>query len=243
MATIEARPPNEALVPQPTNMIELLSLALQNNAAIDVIERLAALQEKQLARQAESAFNAAMTSAQGEVSRIAPNKTNSDTNSRWATYDKMDAEIRPVYLRHGFSLSFTTAECPKPETERIVCYVSHKDGHTRIYQKDIPADGKGAKGGGVMTRVQASGAASSYGMRYLLRMIFNIAIGEEDKDGSDGVNKSWLDERIEWLANAKDVPELQRMFATYANEALEARDAEAISTLKTARDKRKKELS
>jgi hypothetical protein len=36
-----------------------------------------------------------------------------------------------------------------------------------------------------MTKTHASGAAQSYGMRYLLKGIFNIAIGEEDNDGNE----------------------------------------------------------
>ena len=48
----------------------------------------------------------------------------------------------------------------------------------------MPADGKGAKGGDVMTKTHATGAAVSYGMRYLLKMIFNVAVGEDDTDGN-----------------------------------------------------------
>jgi hypothetical protein len=47
----------------------------------------------------------------------------------------------------------------------------------------MPADGKGAKGGDVMTKTHAAGSAMSYGMRYLLKMIFNVAVGEDDDDG------------------------------------------------------------
>ena len=32
-------------------------------------------------------------------------------------------------------------------------------------------------------KTHAVGAGMSYGMRYLLKMIFNIAIGEDDDDG------------------------------------------------------------
>src|SRR6185312_14319458 len=68
---------------------------------------------------------------------------------------------------------------------RVLCYVSHKAGHSRTYHVDMPADGKGAKGGDVMTKTHAVGAGMSYGMRYLLKMIFNVAVGEEDVDGND----------------------------------------------------------
>ena len=48
----------------------------------------------------------------------------------------------------------------------------------------MPADGKGAQGRDVMTRTHATGSAVSYGRRYLLLMIFNIAVGGEDDDGN-----------------------------------------------------------
>src|SRR5690606_15862485 len=48
----------------------------------------------------------------------------------------------------------------------------------------MPADGKGAKGGDVMTKTHAAGSAMSYGQRYLLKLIFNVAIGENDDDGN-----------------------------------------------------------
>lgn len=68
---------------------------------------------------------------------------------------------------------------------RVLCYVAHAQGHSRTYHIDMPADGKGAKGGDVMTKTHAVGAGASYGMRYLLKMIFNVAVGEDDADGND----------------------------------------------------------
>jgi hypothetical protein len=50
----------------------------------------------------------------------------------------------------------------------------------------MPSDGKGAKGNDVMTRTHAAGSAMSYGMRYLLKAIFNIAIGEDDDGNAAG---------------------------------------------------------
>jgi hypothetical protein len=48
----------------------------------------------------------------------------------------------------------------------------------------MPVDGKGAKGNDVMTKTHAFGSGASYGMRYLLKMIFNVAVGEDDDDGN-----------------------------------------------------------
>ena len=151
---------------------------------IEKFERLVTMKERAEARIAEVAFNAAMRAAQSEMRIIGTDATNPQTRSRYATYAKLDTALRPIYTRHGFSLSFDEADSPKPDHIRILCYVGHDVGHMRTYRKDMPADGKGAKGGDVMTKTHATGAAGSYGARYLLRGIFNVAVGEEDRDGN-----------------------------------------------------------
>ena len=52
----------------------------------------------------------------------------------------------------------------------------------------MPADGKGAKGGDVMTKTHAAGAAVTYGRRYLLGMIFNITTITKDDDGNSAAD-------------------------------------------------------
>jgi hypothetical protein len=125
-----------------------------------------------------------MRAAQGDMRQVATDANNPQTRSRYATYAAIDAALRPVYTQHGFSISFGTGDAPEGYV-RVVAYVSHVGGHTRQYKADMPADGKGAKGGDVMTKTHAFGAGTSYGMRYLLKMIFNVAIGEYDLDGND----------------------------------------------------------
>lgn len=161
--------------------------AADPNVDIDKMERLLEMQERVIARTAEAAFNVAMNAAQSEMRPIAANASNPQTKSRYATYDKLDRVLRPIYTSHGFSLSFDEGDSPKPEHVRVLCYVSHVGGHTRTYHRDMPADGKGAKGGDVMTKTHAAGAAGSYGARYLLKGIFNIAVGEDDDDGNGHV--------------------------------------------------------
>jgi hypothetical protein len=223
-------------------MPSLLEVALQNNAAIDVIERLAAIQEKAMDRDAEQRFNTAMNRAQSEIGRIAPDLTNPQTHSQYASYAKLDRTLRPIYTKHGFSLSFDEGECDKPDTVRVVCYCSHEAGHTRKYHKDMPADGKGAKGGDVMTKTHASGAADTYGMRYILKKIFNVAIGEEDNDGN-GAGLDDVSERIEFIQNCRDFNELKGVFKTHYTAAKDAKDNRAEKQIVAAYEARKKELN
>lgn len=157
-----------------------------SNPAIDVekMERLLAMQERILARNAESEFSSAMSRAQAALGRVSADATNPQTHSKYASYAALDRVLRPVYTEAGFSLSFGTENTPLADHLRVICYVSHLAGHTRKYHIDMPADGKGAKGGDVMTKTHATGSAMSYGTRYLLKAIFNVAIGADDDDGN-----------------------------------------------------------
>lgn len=159
--------------------------AMSKDVDVEKMERLLTLQERLLSRSAEEAFNRSMVSVQTELRAVAADAENKQTHSKYATYAALDKVLRPVYTSKGFSLSFDTEESAT-DTVKVICYVSHIDGHTRKYRVLMPADGKGAKGGDVMTKTHAAGSAMSYGMRYLLKMIFNVAIGESDDDGNGG---------------------------------------------------------
>jgi len=166
-------------------MIQVLERAVLNpKVDVDKMERIFEMQLKVIKRNAEIEFNQAMSIAQSEVGFINTDLENGQTHSKYASYVQMDRALRPVYTKNGFALSFNTEPTEKADMVRVICYVTHKAGHTRNYSIDMPADGKGAKGGDVMTKTHATGAASSYGMRYLLKLIFNVAIGEDDTDGN-----------------------------------------------------------
>lgn len=168
-----------------TTLIQVIERAANNpQVDIDKMERLMAMHERILNRDAESQFNQALTAAMIEMGPISADATNPQTHSKYATYAKLDRILRPIYTKHGFALSFDEGDSPKAEHVRVLGYLSHVGGHTRTYHRDMPADGKGAKGGDVMTKTHAAGAAGSYGARYLLKGIFNIAVGEGDKDGN-----------------------------------------------------------
>ena len=228
------------LSPAPNlTLMDLMSIALSNKSGIDVIERLSALREKELMRDAEIHFNNALSRAQGEIRRIAPDLENS--GKKYASYAKLDSRIRPVYLKEGFSISFNHADTPKPDHVRILAYVS-LGAHTRTYQMDMPCDGKGAKGGDVMTKTHATASADSYGKRYLLKDIFNVAIGEEDDDGNGGSSYAELPEQLEWIANAGDLDELKRLYQQAYMAAQHVKDTAAMNAIRNAKDRRKKEL-
>jgi hypothetical protein len=205
------------------NLLAVISRAA-SDPTIDVakMEHLFALHERMAGKQAETEFNGAMARVQSAMGRISADATNPQTRSNYATYGKLDKALRPIYTKEGLSLSFDTEPAPDGLVG-MLCYVSHTGGHTRTYKAQVPSDGKGAKGNDVMTKTHAFGSGTSYGMRYLLKMIFNVAIGEEDDDGngSDALDAKALG----WIEVAQSIttyPEYQaektRVLAAYGGK-------------------------
>lgn len=204
---------------------------------IEKMERLMAMHERMQARDAETQFNLAMSSAQSEMRPVGADADNKQTRSKYATYAKLDSALRPIYTRHGFSLSFNS-EPAEAEVIRVVCYVSHSAGHTRTYSIDMPADGKGAKGGDVMTKTHAVGSGASYGMRYLLKMIFNVAVGEDDDDGNSAsgadLRDAAMSDLLRRVDEAEDQEELTKIWKSGVTVLRAARDAKGYEELKAA---------
>lgn len=243
---IPLKPPQEAMTP-----MSLLSLALDNNAAIDVIERLAALQREERIYQSNFAFDEALARCQAQLSRIAADATNPNTQSKYASYAKLDRIVRPIYTGEGFSVSFGEKDCPTPGKTRFVAYLS-RSGVTREYLKDMTPSVNGPKGAPVMTQTHAEGAVDSYAKRYLLKDIFNIAIGEEDNDGNSRAIASRVaytpmhSDRVRKLcfeiANAPNIDQLRVRYIAAGNEAKKNNDRAALEGFIAAKDARKREL-
>ncbi|HVZ60661.1 MAG TPA: ERF family protein [Terriglobales bacterium] len=200
MTQVAIRDENLPETRQPTSLLEVISRAASDpNTDVEKLERLMMMMERVEARNAERAFNEAMGAAQEEIKPVAADASNPQTKSKYASYPALDKAIRPIYTKHGFALSFDTGRDAPTDHVRVLCYVSHKVGHSRTYQTDMPADGKGAKGGDVMTKTHAAGSAMSYGQRYLLKLIFNIAVGDDD-DGNAGGNIPITEEQLAKLS-------------------------------------------
>lgn len=234
--------PSEAI-----SFIQMIERASRDpNVDIDKMERLMQMHERMVEKQAEAEFNDALVRCQKLCGTISADANNSQTRSKYATYARLDRALRPIYTAEGIAISFGTEDSPKPDHIRVIAYASRK-GYTRIYKADMPADGKGAKGGDVMTKTHAAGSAMSYGARYLLKGIFNISIGEDDDDGngvghpqgmSDKDLQSWL-KAIDALSTddaAKD------LWAQASAVTTKARDVEAHETLRAALLAKRKQL-
>jgi hypothetical protein len=174
----------------PTRLIDLIErAAFGPNANMDQAERMMAMHERMDMQLRKDKFDAKMALAEADMRPVAADATNPQTRSKYASYAALDRYLRPIYAeKHGFALSFNAPPGAPDGYQRVTCDVTNC-GYTRQYQIDMPADGKGPKGNDVMTKTHATGSAVSYGMRYLLKMIFNIAVGEADDDGNAASGK------------------------------------------------------
>src|SRR3990167_1432506 len=155
---------------------------------VEKIVQLHELHQKAQAEHARKEFLAAFALAEAEMAPIARDARNPETKSKYATHAALDRDMRPIYTKYGFGFSWNTGlgdGSPIPsESVRVLGTLSHKLGHERQFQMDIPADGKGPKGCAVMSRTHATVSAFSYGKRVLQGGGFNIVFVNEDDDGN-----------------------------------------------------------
>jgi len=197
VVTIAEQPQSEA-----TALIQAIERAALNPAVdVDKMERLFALQERMMARNAEMAFTEAMRSAQAEMPKIYRNKENKQTNSYYADLEKVAEAAVPIYTKHGFALSYGQADCPIADHIRITCRISHNAGHSRNEHADVPLDLAGLKGNANKTPTHAFGSTVSYGRRYLVVMIFNITLTNEDNDGNNKAQPTAPNDYEDWKAD------------------------------------------
>jgi hypothetical protein len=138
--------------------------------------------ESLLARHARLRFDHAMSAAQGEMQPVVRNAVNTETRSRYATLDAVDAAIRPIYAWHGFSLSFS--EVPTDRATVLMACTVRCCGHVETHHLEAALDTAGPKGTPNKTPVQGLGSSVSYLRRYLTCMIFNVVLTNEDNDGN-----------------------------------------------------------
>ena len=152
---------------------------------VEKMQRLLEMKERVDAQRAAVAFAQAMKACQTEMIPVVRDAMNEHTRSRYARLETVDRAIRPIYTRHGFSLSFNS---PLTDSSGVTvsCTVFHEAGHSEKYQLSGALDMAGAKGTANKTPIQALGSAVQYLRRYLECMIFNVILTNEDNDGNVG---------------------------------------------------------
>lgn len=146
---------------------------------IGVLERLIALKERSDAKQAEREFAQAFHSLQAEMPGIQAMEEVPDKQGNvkyvFAPYEYIMREVRPLLIKHGFSVTFDS----EFKELRLVmrCTLLHIGGHSRTTTQYMRVSAPyGANDS------QADGATSTMAKRYALCCALNIVV-ERDTDG------------------------------------------------------------
>lgn len=164
----------------------IMELARSPDIRIEVLTLLLDRQAQAEADQARREYNDAMNAAQAEIQPVVKTVENKHTNSTYAKLEHVDAAIRPIYLKHGFSLSFNVAEPLTAGNIRMSCRCAHKGGHSELFYREAPPDTLGPQGKATKTALHGAASTETFLRRYLTAGIFNVVFRNQDDDGVRG---------------------------------------------------------
>lgn len=195
--------PNDIATVQPDHLVaqdEAGSTSLMNFVAqavrdpsIDVtkLEALLRIQREVVADDARTQFNRAMGRLQAVLPRIKKNGTVEypvDKNKpdgpkkkafSYARWEDIDTAIRGLMREHGFSLSFNTSQRVGDGGGLVVKgKLLHIGGHAETADFALPLDTSGGK-----SNLQGYASSTSFGQRYVTKMLLNLVFEGEDDNG------------------------------------------------------------
>ena len=156
----------------------LLQQAVESGADIEKLEKLMDLQERYENREAEKAFNVAMSQFKANAPKIIKDVDVAYGNTAYshAKLSKAAALISDEMANHG--LSFTWETHQDSAIIEVTCKIIHILGHSQSVSLKSAADTSGGK-----NTIQAIGSAVSYLQRYTLLSAVGIAASDQDDDG------------------------------------------------------------
>lgn len=174
IAIIDHAAPPPAPVQETAAVLSMIDRVLANpDIPVERIEQLFDLHRRVQADQSRRDYYAAFPALQADLPAVA--RKGKGHGTRYARYEDIVSALREPLAKHGFSVSFRTAQ---PDGKLAVTGVlAHEGGHSEEATLILPLDTSGSK-----NAVQAYGSTASYGKRYCLLTLLGIAT-EDDDDG------------------------------------------------------------
>ena len=159
----------------------LLSQAIEHGLSTETLEKLIALRNAEIARQAKGEFDQKFALMQAEFTPVGKTNRASDRDGN-KLYSYCPIEVilmmaAPILAKHGFAYNWEEEALPSKE-KRIWCIISGY-GHERRGFVDIPYMDPVTKATNV---VQMRGSATTYGKRYSFLNATGIIVAGEDND-------------------------------------------------------------
>ena len=163
---------------EPQTPANLLTLAVQQGASVEQLEKLMTLQERWQAQQARQAYFAALARFQATVPPIPKGRKveYNRTSYSFAALEDIANAIRQAAEDCGLSYRWEVADTA--ETITVTCIVTHVAGHSERTTMNAAPDDSGAK-----NVIQQRGSSVTYLQRYTLIGALGLTTAQEDDDG------------------------------------------------------------
>lgn len=244
-ATEEAKKVELAEQPeQPRNILDVITQAVENYKDLNVekMERLLAMYERTVEREAAVAYKEAMARVQAGMPQFGKSGeivVKGEVRSKYAKLEDIDKVIRPMLAAEGFSLSLDS-ESTDGKLYHVSCTVSHRQGHSETKSVLLPPDTSGAK-----NAVQAVfSTIVGYAHRQLVKMHFNIIETGIDTDGTGEAGEFITEDQAKDIqALIDEVKADKNRFLKYVGvgSVSEIRKGDFERVIKALEDKRRKE--
>ena len=174
----------EPVTGQQITPMDMLNMAVSQNADLDKMEKLMALHERWQANEAKKAYVVAMGAFKADPPTIYKEKTVSfETTKGTTTYTHALLEnaaelIGSALTKHGLSFHWN---CDQLEggIVKVTCVITHVQGHSESVPLQAGLDQSGGK-----NNIQALGSTITYLQRYTLFAATGMAAKGVDDDGA-----------------------------------------------------------
>ena len=183
------------MLPQ-MNMQELITKAIEQGSALEVLDRLCGMRDRLKVEVAREAYFGDLARFQSECPIIKKAKQVKDKSGKprykYAPLEVIVEAVREPLEKHGFSYTIQTEQSEGSVT--ATCIAHHAGGHSESSTFTIPID-KDA----YMNDAQKTASAMTYAKRYSFCNAFGIMTGDEDDDarGTDPAHASGSDTQTE----------------------------------------------
>jgi hypothetical protein len=226
----------DSLATRPANPMTILEVALQQNADVEKLMQLWALQKDWEANEARREYNEAVAQFKRNPPEINKNKHVEFGNTKYdhATLDHITDQITKALSAVGITHRWDTLQTAQEIA--VTCILTHQRGHSERTTLKANPDTSGSK-----NSIQAIASAVTYLQRYTLLSATGMAARGTDNDAHTAESLD-ISEELEWIDNARNVEELQKLFASAYKKAVAAKDKSAMQRLIAAKDARKQDL-
>lgn len=228
----------------PPSPMALLQMALSQNLDIERLKQFMDLAERWERNEAHKAYTEAMTAFKGEPITLTKDKYNKQYDSWYTSLGNLVKTITPYLSKHGLSHSW---DVDQASGIRVTCILRHVMNHSESVSMTVPPDGSGAK-----NPIQQIKSAITYAKECTLESICGLSATDASlEDDGNGAGKSNgaphqrvedIGERVEYIKNARNEDELDRLFKQHYAVASTVHDADAQKKLIAAKDWRKKAI-